>query len=510
MPDPAPEKKQAVPLAAANSRGNILKATSLIGGASAVSLLVGLSRMKIAALVLGPAGIGLIGLFQNFMQTATAVASLGLGTTGTRQIADAAGKEDDSRMAVARVALFRGSLFLAVVAAVVIWVFRLPLARMVVGRADQASTIGWLGVGVALSVAAGAQTALLTGLRRIGALATLTVGAAAASAAIGVAALLLAGPAGIALFVVAAPVASFVLGLGYVRRIPQAPRGRIEPGALWREWRVLATLGLAFTVAGAAATAGQLVARTFIQHDLGAFALGEFQAAWLISITYVNFVLQAMTTDFYPRLSAVFGDHEEVNRLVNDQAEIALMLAAPILLGMMGLAPWVVFLLYSKAFVATAAILQWQILGDALKIASWPLGYLILASGDGRTFMFVEVAVMAVFVLAVRAGLQLIGLEASGIAVLAMYLFYLPLVYAVARRKTGFRWQRGVLVKAAILAAALIATFLMAGRSPVAGAVVGVVLALVFGIVAIRLIGDALPGRFTRLAAPFRRRPGVR
>ncbi|WP_267419119.1 O-antigen translocase [Sphingomonas sp. GC_Shp_1] len=506
MSDAASERVSSPPLAAANSRGNILRATSMIGGASMVSLLVGLSRMKVAALVLGPVGVGLIGLFQNFMQTATAVASLGLGTTGTRQIAEATGKNDEARLEVARVALFWGSLFLALAGAIVIWVFRLPLAQLVVGRTDQASTIGWLGLGVALSVAAGAQTALLTGLRRVRALATLTVGAATVSAAIGVTALLVAGPAGIVPFVIAAPVASFVLGIAYVRRIPHAARARIDRGALRREWCVLATLGLAFTVAGAATTAGQLAARTLIQHEMGPFALGQFQAAWLISITYINFVLQAMTTDFYPRLSAVFDDKQEVNRVVNDQAEIALMLAAPILLGMMALAPWVTYLLYSNAFAATPVILQWQILGDALKIASWPLGYLILASGDGRTFMMVEIAAIAVFILVIRFGLRMVGLEATGIAVLAMYLFYLPLVYMVARHKTGFQWQRGVVIKAAVLAAALVTTFFAAGRSPMLGAIVGMVLATAFGVAAVRLIGDALPGAVNRLIAIFRSR----
>lgn len=509
MPDVVPDGEPSTPLSAAGSRGNILKATSMIGGASVVSLLIGLTRMKVAALMLGPTGVGLIGLFQNFMQTAVAVVSLGLGTTGTRQIAEAVGKKDEARLKVARVALFRGSLILALVGMVLIWVLRAPMAQLLTGSAEQASMVGWLGVGVALSVVASAQTALLTGLRRIGALATLTMGIAAASAAIGVAALFIAGPAGIVPFVIAAPVASFVLGYVYVRRVPHGPRIQVTRRAVWREWRMLATLGLAFTIAGTATTAGQLIVRTFIQRDLGAFALGEFQAAWLISITYINFVLQAMTTDFYPRLSAVYGDPEEVNRVVNDQTEIALMLAAPILLGMMALAPLVTYLLYSSAFATTPAILQWQILGDALKIASWPLGYLILASGDGRTFMLVEIAATAVLVAAVRLGLGLIGLEASGIAVLAMYLFYLPLVYAVARRKTGFRWTRQVARKAIALAAALVATFLAAKGSPVAGAVVGVALAAAFGIAAIRLVGDALPGRFAGFARVFRRFSGT-
>ena len=44
---------------------------------------------------------------------------------------------------------------------------------------------------------------------------------------------------------------------------------------------------------------------------------------------YVGFILQAMGSDFYPRLTAVADDHAECNRLVNEQAQIGLLLAGP-------------------------------------------------------------------------------------------------------------------------------------------------------------------------------------
>ncbi|MCB1507177.1 MAG: O-antigen translocase, partial [Hyphomicrobiaceae bacterium] len=72
-----------------NSYRTILRSSSIMGGASVINVLIGLLRMKLVAVLLGPAGIGLIGLLQNLMQAASGVAAMGLGTVGVRQIAEA-------------------------------------------------------------------------------------------------------------------------------------------------------------------------------------------------------------------------------------------------------------------------------------------------------------------------------------------------------------------------------------------------------------------------------------
>ena len=77
-------------------------------------------------------------------------------------------------------------------------------------------------------------------------------------------------------------------------------------------------------------------------------------------MTYIGFVLQAMSVDYYPRLAAAIADHDAVNRMVNEQTEVALLLAGPVLLAMLGLAPWVIDVLYSPQFSEAAAILRWH------------------------------------------------------------------------------------------------------------------------------------------------------
>jgi PST family polysaccharide transporter len=269
-----------------------------------------------------------------------------------------------------------------------------------------------------------------------------------------------------------------------------------------REWQAMVTLGFAFMLSGLVTTLGHLAARTLVQHDLGPEALGQFQAAWTIGMTYLGFVLSAMATDYYPRLTAAINDTATVTRLVNEQTEVALLLCAPVLLAMLGLAPWVIHLLYSAEFAPAVEILRWQLLGDILKVMSWPLGFVLLAIGAGKTYIATESLGMGVFVLGVLIGLPLIGVTATGVAFLALYVAYLPLVWWLGGRRIGFRWTPAVKAQALAVMAAAVAVDITARWSEPLGAVLGVGMALVTGIWAMMRLSSmaGAGGRLGRIA----------
>lgn len=490
-----------------SSYRQILRSSSIIGGASVLNILFGLIRMKFAAVLLGPAGVGVIGLLQSLMATASTVSSLGLHTAGTRQIAEACGRQAPKEVAVARRSLFLGALVLASLGAAVFWALREPLANYVLDDPASVGSVGWLALGVGLTVASGSQGALLNGLRRIGDLAKISVLSALLSSVLGVAALAVWRNEGVVLFVLAAPLASFLLGHVFVARLPRPERYSPSLKELTGQWRTTALLGLAFMTAGLSVTVGHLAVRTLIQRELGAEALGHFQAAWMISMTYIGFVLQAMGTDFYPRLTATISDASATNRLVNEQTEVALLLAAPVLLAMLGLTPWVIELLYSSEFVDAVRVLQWQVLGDVLKVASWPLGFILLASGDGRTFVLTETVAILVFVGLTFVGLPMLGVEAVGLSFLGMYLVYLPLVHWLARKRTGFVWSRGIHFHMLALAGCALIVCISARFSSLSGAALGVILAGVFAIHGINRLTQfvAVDGPLGRIVATGRR-----
>src|SRR6056300_2083320 len=120
----------------ASSRKQILRSSPIIGSSSVVNIGFGLIRMKAAALLLGPVGVGLIGILQNLMTTASTVAALGFGNVGTRQIAEANGGGRQSDVDAARRALFWGTLLLALLGATIFWSLKGILARLVLANPD--------------------------------------------------------------------------------------------------------------------------------------------------------------------------------------------------------------------------------------------------------------------------------------------------------------------------------------------------------------------------------------
>lgn len=490
-----------------NSYRKILRSTSIIGGASVINILVGLLRTKAAAVLLGPAGVGLIGLFANLISTASGIAGLGFGNVGTKQVAQAAATNDSVRIATARRALFWGTLLLAVLGGAVFWAMRNVLADRVMGDPTVANDIGWLALAVALTIASASQNALLNGLRHIGDIARVSIGSAILSTVIGIGALWVWGRAGIVIYIIAGPLTSFALGHFYVSRLPSVEVRRRRFADMAVEWKALASLGFAFMVAGLAGTAGQLLVRLLVQNELGVEALGHFQAAWAISMTYIGFVLSAMGTDYFPRLAAVINDPAAVNRLVNEQLEVALLLAAPVLLGMLGMAPWVIDLLYSNQFGEAVEVLRLQVLGDVLKIASWPLGFILVASGAGKTYMATEWLVMGMFAALTYVLLPMMGLPATGLSFLLMYVFYLAVVFVLANRRTGFRFNtRGLGLLCSVSLACGVVT-VMAHISDMAGIIFGIAGTSVFAVYALMRLAQAgnIGGPAGRLAGWIRR-----
>src|SRR5262245_23897861 len=76
---PPPEMAPAVELPAAEKHtyGQILKSSVLIGGSSVLNIGIGIVRTKAMAVLLGPAGFGLMGLYGSIADLAVSIAGMG-------------------------------------------------------------------------------------------------------------------------------------------------------------------------------------------------------------------------------------------------------------------------------------------------------------------------------------------------------------------------------------------------------------------------------------------------
>jgi PST family polysaccharide transporter len=439
----APKLRSAGAAHAARGRhtyGEILRSSALIGGSSAVNVAVGIVRAKATAVLLGPAGFGLLGVYASVAALAQAVAGMGLSSSGVRQIAAAAGSGDEGRVARTAAVLRRVSVVLGVAGAALLALLAAPVSALTFGTRERTLAVAALSLAVLFRVVSDGQGALVQGLRRVGDVARIAVygGLLGTAAAIGLVAAL--GERGVVPAVVAMAAATLVFSWWYSRKVTLAPAGD-RPLAVGAEARALLGLGFAFMASGMLVLGAAYVVRLVLAREVGLGAAGLYQAAWTLGGLYVGFVLQAMGADFYPRLTAVVKDRAECNRIVNEQAQVSLLLAGPGILATLTLAPLVLSLLYSAEFAGAVHVLRWICLGATLQVVTWPVGFVIVAEGRRSIFLAVELAYALVHVGLALGLVRAMGVDGAGMAFFGSYVFHALVVYPVVRRMTGFRWS---------------------------------------------------------------------
>lgn len=489
QPDAVPQRAAEAPATEPRSTyRQILESTAWIGGSSAMNLAIGLVRTKAMAMLLGPAGFGLMGVFTAIADVARSFAEMGINGSGVRQIADAAASGDAVRIARTAAVLRRTALILGVCGAALLALFSRQVSIVTFGDDTHSTAIALLSLAVFFRLVADAQGALVQGLRRIADLAKINVLAPLFGTIVSIPLVYWLREAGVALAVVAIAITSALASWWYSRKL-HVERPSLTMSDTWREASALLKLGAAFMASGLMMMGAAYVVRLILIRQEGLDAAGLYQSAWTLGGLYVGFVLQAMGSDFYPRLVGAGKDHALCNRLVNEQAHVSLLFAGAGVLATISLAPLVLTLLYSAEFAAAAETLRWICLGMALRVVSWPMGYIIVAQGAQGLFFATELAWTFVNVGLSWLFISWFGLAGAGIAFFATYVFHVAMIYAVVRRRTGFRWSAACKKAVAWLGASIALVFCAFYALPVLTAsVIGVSAAIVAGLLSLRLL----------------------
>ena len=188
--------------------------------------------------------------------------------------------------------------------------------------------------------------------------------------------------------------------------------------------------------------------------------------------------------------------------MVNEQAQVSLLLAGPGVIATLTLAPVVIALFYSTRFEAAVGILRWICLGMSLRVITWPIGFIIMAKGKANIFFWTELAWTVVNVGLSWLCLNEFGLNGAGIAFFGSYIFHGFLVYSIVRRLSGFRWSiENVKSRTALISMiALVFCIFYLLRNPFA-IVAGILAIILSSIFSIRGLLNFIPQR--RIPSPM-------
>lgn len=423
-----------------SSYRSIFKATSLFGGVQIWKILINIVKQKFIAILLGPTGMGISGLFLSATSFIESFTAMGLSTSAVKNVAEAGATGDTQRVNKV-VATLRKLVWITGLLGTLVVVLLSPvLSKASFGNYDYTIPFIFLSVTLLFHQLSAGQSVLLQGLRRLRHLALSGVLGSLFGLIFSIPIYYFFGIKGIVPTLILDSVTAVILTWYFARKIPiDCPNMTFKETI--DEGKNMLGMGLSMSLTNILTLGIAYLLRVFIARIGGTDQVGLYTAGFAIVNTYIGMVFSAMSTDYYPRLSSVNTDNAKCRVLINQQAEIATLLVAPLALVFILFAPLIIRILYTDAFLGVVPFMQLCMLGMLFKAGSWSISFVFLAKSDMRQFIFNEILIKVINVPMYLLSYKYYGLEGMGVAYIINYFLYMLLVFVVSRKKFDFSFS---------------------------------------------------------------------
>lgn len=400
---------------------NLLKTSALNGVAVLIKTATLFILNKILAIYVGPSGYAMIGQFQNFIQMITTFSGSMINTAVTKYTAEY--YEDKQKQK--KIWQNAGSIvfILSLLFALLIIIFQQQLSLYIFHSLEYQSVFIWFAIFLVFFNFNTLFLAILNGKKEIlklvlanitGSLVSLVITSALAVKYHLYGAL-------VALSVYQSLAFFVTLYLCYKADWFKFSYlfGKIDKDTA----KKFASFALMALVSAICVPLSQMVIRTYIGQEFGVNYAGYWEAMIRLSAAYLMLVTTTLGVYYLPRLS-------ELKSLVEIKREVYLGYKLIFPLAIIGgfcvylLKNWIIVLLFSNKFLPMADLFLWQMIGDALKIGSWILAYLMLSKAMTKLFVMTEIVFAISSILLTYICTQMFGFEGVSIAHLINYAVY--------------------------------------------------------------------------------------
>ncbi|UAB80114.1 O-antigen translocase [Marixanthomonas sp. SCSIO 43207] len=424
-----------------NSFRHVLKATSLFGGVQVFNILISIIRSKFIALFIGPTGMGIASLFNTTINVVDAVTNLGLNRSAVKDISYAKENYEASKVARTVHVLKRLVWFTAVIGAVLMMITSPWLSEIAFESKEYTVSFIWLAIALLFKQFTHSNLAILQGLQKLGNLAKANLVGNSVGLLITVPLYYFFRIDAIVPAIIIASLISFAITVYYTNKT-EVEKVKLTNKEAFSEGKEMINLGVTLSVSSVITLIAAYIIQIYISNEGGVDAVGYYNAGMVILNTYVGLVFNAMSTDYFPRLSAVSNTIEKIKNVVFEQAYVAVLLIVPIIVIFIAFAPFFITLLYSEAFTPTVAFVSWGILGMLFKAVSFSLGYIIIAKGDSRVFIKTAIGFNTALVVMNIIGYTYWGLQGLGVSYFIYFIIHLIVVWLITYYRYKFTFKK--------------------------------------------------------------------
>lgn len=433
---------------------SIFKATSIFGGVQVFNIFVTLIRSKALAILIGTAGMGLNGLFMSSLNLIKTISSLGISESAVKDISKAYSSGETIHIDKTFTVFKRWIWITAALGIVLTVAFSPLLSKFSFGSTNYTISYILLSATFLFGALSGGIYTFLRGTRQIAYLAQANIIGAVTGLIVALPIFYFYGIQGVVPAIIVTAFGNFLVSLYF--------RSKVKFNKIAINWSETITLGMPMVKLGLSLTFINLMT-TAIAFILNAFIsktgtlsdLGIYNAGQAIVEGYVGMVFTAMATDYFPRLAGVIDNEFKWKELVNQQAELVIIILSIVLVMLIFTAPLLIRILLSKEFLVAKDFIFWSVLAIPMKGLVWVTSFVILAKGDSKLFIIVEVITNVIMLIFNILFYKYYGINGLGISMLVSYFIFMIIIIAVLKSKYSFQFSKEVVTLTLVSIASL-------------------------------------------------------
>jgi len=368
---------------------NFKKTVFLSGLSTIVKLLSGLVINKIIAIYIGPAGIGLIGQFQNFLAIITTVGNGAINSGVTKYVAEY--NEIESKR---RNDLISSAFLIAFVCSIIVGLITIIgsafFSQLILQTKEYSSIFKYLGITLIFISFNSIFLSILNGLKEIKTYIIINIVSSIMSLIIMVYLTVEYGILGALFSLVIVQSLILLITIIAYKKIKLNLTFTINKNFNKIYYQKLLAFSLMTFVAVISGSATQILIRNHIINYFSIVEAGYWQSVWMISTMYLLIITTAFSTYYLPRLSEIHILSELRKEIITGYKVILpfVFIAA---LSIYLLRDIIILILFTPAFNSMRNLFAYQMIGDFFKMASWSLAFLMIAKAKTKLYILTEI-----------------------------------------------------------------------------------------------------------------------
>lgn len=373
---------------------NFLKTSLLSGLSTVIKLLSGLVVNKVVAVYIGPAGIALIGQFQNFLSIITTFGNGALSSGVTKYVSEFH-ETDLKRRNDFISASFTIAFIFSVIIGVLVFIGSSFLSEWILKTIEYSGVFKLLGITLILISFNIILLSIINGIKKIKLFIVINIFSSLLSLIVTSLLTIFFGIFGALLSMIIVQSIVLLITFPLVKKkldLQFKMNIHVEKEIL----KKLLAFSLMAIVSVLSVSISQIAIRNHLIEKFSLAEAGYWQSVWMISSMYLMVMTTAFSTYYLPRLSEL-QKTSEIKKEIFSGYKIILPFTFITAVLIYFLRDFIIAIIFTPEFNEIRTLFAFQLIGDFLKMASWSLAFLMIAKAMTKTFIITEIVFSVLF-----------------------------------------------------------------------------------------------------------------